>query len=62
VQEEKNWQGVDICLIGNGALHLVLSGTGINIPIYGTILREKVKIIAAKLNIYCFSASSGWLS
>jgi hypothetical protein len=21
VQEEKNWQGVDICWIGNGALH-----------------------------------------
>jgi hypothetical protein len=33
-----------------------------NIPIDGTILREKVKIVAAKLNIDCFSASSGWLS
>jgi hypothetical protein len=33
-----------------------------NIPIDRTILREKVKIIAAKLNIDCFSASSGWLS
>jgi hypothetical protein len=33
-----------------------------NIPIDGTILREKAKIIAAKLNIDFFSASSGWLS
>jgi hypothetical protein len=33
-----------------------------NIPIDGTILREKAKIIAAKLNRDCFSASSGWLS
>jgi hypothetical protein len=33
-----------------------------NIPIDGTILREKAKIIAAKLNIDCFSASSGRLS
>jgi glycine cleavage system H lipoate-binding protein len=32
-----------------------------NIPIDGTILRENSKIIAAKLNIDCFSASSGWL-
>jgi pantothenate kinase len=30
-----------------------------NIPTDGTILREKAKIIAAKLNIDCFSASSG---
>jgi hypothetical protein len=33
-----------------------------NIPIDGTILREKAKIIAAKLNIDYFSVSSGWLS
>jgi hypothetical protein len=33
-----------------------------NIPIDGTVLREKAKIIAPKLNIDCFSASSGWLS
>jgi hypothetical protein len=33
-----------------------------NIPIYGTILREKAKIIAAPLNIDYFRASSGWLS
>jgi hypothetical protein len=33
-----------------------------NIPIDGTILKEKAKIIAAKLNIDCFNASSGWLS
>jgi hypothetical protein len=33
-----------------------------NIPIDVTILKEKAKIIAAKLNIDCFSASSGWLS
>jgi hypothetical protein len=33
-----------------------------NIPIDKTILREKAKIIAAKLNIDYFSASSGWLS
>jgi hypothetical protein len=32
-----------------------------NIPIDGTILREKVKIIAAQLNIEYFSTSSGWL-
>jgi hypothetical protein len=35
---------------------------GSNIPIDGTILNEKTKIIAAKLNIDCFSASSGRLS
>jgi hypothetical protein len=35
---------------------------GSNIPVDGTILKEKAKIIAAKLNIDCFSASSGWLS
>jgi hypothetical protein len=35
---------------------------GSNIPIDVTILKEKAKIIAAKLNIDCFSASSGWLS
>jgi hypothetical protein len=35
---------------------------GSNIPIDGTILKEKAKIIAAKLSIDCFSASSGWLS
>jgi hypothetical protein len=33
-----------------------------NIPIDGTILREKAKIIAAQLNIDYFSVSSGWLS
>jgi hypothetical protein len=33
-----------------------------NIPIYWTVLRERAKIIAAKLNIDCFSASSGSLS
>jgi hypothetical protein len=33
-----------------------------NIPTDGTILREKAKIIAAKLNIDCFSVSSGWSS
>jgi hypothetical protein len=33
-----------------------------NIPIYGTILGEKVKIIAGQLNIDYFSASSGWLT
>jgi hypothetical protein len=32
------------------------------IPIDGTILKEKSIIIAAKLKIDCFSASSGWLS
>jgi hypothetical protein len=31
---------------------------GSNIPIDGTIPKEKAKIIAAKLNIDCFSASS----
>jgi hypothetical protein len=35
---------------------------GSNIQIDGTVLKEKAKIIAAKLNIDCFSASSGWLS
>jgi hypothetical protein len=35
---------------------------GSNIPIDGNILKEKMKIIAAKLNIDCFSASSDWLS
>jgi hypothetical protein len=33
-----------------------------NMPIDGTILREKAKIIAVKLNIDYFSASSDWLS
>ena len=33
-----------------------------NIPIDGATLREKAKIIAAQLNIYNFSASTGWLS
>jgi hypothetical protein len=33
-----------------------------NITIDGTKLKEKAKIIAAKLNTDCFSASSGWLS
>jgi len=33
-----------------------------NIPVDGTTLREKAKIIAAKLNIDNFSASSGWVS
>jgi lambda repressor-like predicted transcriptional regulator len=33
-----------------------------NIPIDGTTLREKAKIIAAQLNIDDFSASSGWIS
>jgi hypothetical protein len=33
-----------------------------NIPIDGTIVREKGKIIAAQLNIDYFSVSSGWLS
>jgi hypothetical protein len=33
-----------------------------NIPIDGTILREKAKIIAAQLNIDYFSASNGWVS
>jgi hypothetical protein len=32
---------------------------GSNIPVDGTILKEKATIIAAKLNIDCFSASSG---
>jgi hypothetical protein len=35
---------------------------GSNITIDGTILKEKAKIKAAKLNIDRFSASSGWLS
>jgi hypothetical protein len=33
-----------------------------NVPIDGTLLKKKAKITAAKLNIDCFSASSGWLS
>jgi hypothetical protein len=33
-----------------------------NIPIDGTTLRKKAKIIAAQLNIYNFSVSSGWVS
>jgi hypothetical protein len=33
-----------------------------NIPIDGTTLRDKAKIIAAQLNIDDFSASSGWVS
>jgi hypothetical protein len=33
-----------------------------NIPIDGTTLREKEKIIAAKLNIDNFSAPNGWVS
>jgi hypothetical protein len=33
-----------------------------NIPIDGTILREKAKIIAVQLNIDYFSAYNGWLS
>jgi hypothetical protein len=33
-----------------------------NISIDETILKEKAKFIAAKLNIECFSASSGWIS
>jgi hypothetical protein len=33
-----------------------------NILIDGIILREKVKIIAVKLNTDCFSASCSWLS
>jgi hypothetical protein len=33
-----------------------------NIPVDGTILRERAKIIAAQLNIDYFSASSSWLS
>jgi centromere protein B len=33
-----------------------------NIPIDGTTLREKVKIIVTQLNIDNFSASNGWVS
>src|SRR5215510_14337326 len=33
-----------------------------NIPIDGTILREKAKTIAAQLNVDNFSASNGWVS
>jgi hypothetical protein len=33
-----------------------------NIPIDGTTLREKAKIIASQLNIDNFSASNGWVS
>src|SRR5215475_447451 len=33
-----------------------------NIPIDGTILKEKVNIIDAQLNIDYFSASNGWVS
>jgi len=33
-----------------------------NIPIDGTTLREKAKIIAAQLNINNFSVSNGWVS
>ena len=33
-----------------------------NIPIDGTTLREKVKIIATQLNIDNFSASNGWVN
>jgi len=33
-----------------------------NIPIDGTTLREKAKIVAAQLNIDNFSASNGWVS
>ena len=33
-----------------------------NIPIDGTTLKEKAKIIAAQLNIDSFSASNGWVS
>jgi hypothetical protein len=35
---------------------------GLNIPIGGTIEKEKAKSLAAKLNIDCFCASIGWLS
>ena len=33
-----------------------------NIPIDGTTLREKAKILAAQPNIDNFSASNGWVS
>jgi hypothetical protein len=33
-----------------------------NIPIDGTTLREKAKIIATQLNIHNFSVSNGWVS
>jgi centromere protein B len=33
-----------------------------NIPIDGTILRGKAKIIAAQLNIENFTASNGWIA
>jgi hypothetical protein len=62
VQETKNWQGVYICWIGNGALHLVLAGTGIQYSNWWNHTKGKSEHIAAKLNIDCFSASSGWLS
>ena len=38
------------------------AGRASNIPIDGTTLREKAKIIAAQLNIDNFSVSNGWMS
>jgi hypothetical protein len=61
VQEEKNWQGVDITELETVLFTSYQQERAPNIPIDGNILREKAKIIAAKLNTDYFSASSGWL-
>jgi hypothetical protein len=41
---------------------VVPAGTGVNIPVDGTILRGKAKMIAAQLNIENFTASNDWIT
>jgi hypothetical protein len=62
VQEEKNWQGVDFAELETVLFTWYQQARASKIPIDGTILREKAKMIAAKLNVDYFSAPSGLLS
>jgi hypothetical protein len=62
VQEEKNCKESTFAELETMLFTWYRQARASNIPIDGTILREKAKIIAAQLIIDYFSASSGWVS
>jgi hypothetical protein len=61
-KKRKNYKQSTFAELETVLFTLYQQARGSNIQIDGTILKEKAKIIAVKLNIDCFSASSGWLS
>jgi hypothetical protein len=62
VQEEKTGKELTFAELETVLLTWYQQARASSIPIDGTTLREKAKIIATQLNVDNFSASNGWVS